>query len=492
MNSTVIVVGAGPVGLMLAAELGLAKVPVVLLERRTEPSTWSQAFGIHVSSADMFAQRGLNHITEGADRVHNYNFVFQGVTSMDEDLLPYLVWQQHVEQHLEQRVNELGITVQRGSELVGFEQDDTGVTATVRTADGEHQVRGAYLVGCDGGRSLVRKQSGIDFPGTSSVMCGRTGDMEVLNEEYQDGIGRSPLYPTGMAAIIRNQVRPGYWRVTVVEFDSERPSDDVPMTPEEFRAAFARVTGIDLKLGRTPWLTRFGDAARHATDYRRDRVFIAGDAAHVHFPSAGQGLNTGIQDAMNLGWKLAGAVNGWASEEVLDTYHEERHWVGREACVLPQAQCALLYPEERVGPLREIITELVQFDEVGRYVVGRLTGLGIHYPMKHSGRLDGTHPMLGYRVRDWPLTSANGTTRLSQTLHGGHGVVLDTSGGRAKLGELDSWRDRVNLVTAEPMADLPGAVTLIRPDGYVAFVDEDGTDEEGLRQALMHWFGKPN
>lgn len=491
MNSTVIVVGAGPVGLMVAAELGLAKVPVVLIERRTEPSTWSQAFGIHVSSADMFAQRGLDHITEGAGRVHNYNFVFQGVTSMDDDKLPYLVWQQHVEQHLEQRVNELGITVQRGHELVGFSQDETGVTASVRTEDGEHQVRGAYLVGCDGGRSVVRKLTGIDFPGTSSRMCGRTGDMEVLNEEYQDGIGRSPLYPNGMAAIIRNQVRPGYWRVTVVEFDTERPSDEVPMGPGEFRAAFARVTGIDLKLGRTPWLTRFGDAARHATDYRRDRVFIAGDAAHVHFPSAGQGLNTGIQDAMNLGWKLAGAVNGWASEEVLDSYHDERFPIGQEACVLPQAQCALLYPEERVGPLRELITELVQFEEVGRYVIGRLTGLGIHYPMKHTGK-GGDHPMLGYRVRDWPLKSGNGKTRLSQTLHAGHGVVLDTSGGAARLGELGGWADRVDVVTAEPLPELAAAVTLIRPDGYVAFVDEGGADQEGLHDALIHWFGKPN
>jgi len=487
MTEPVIVVGAGPTGLMLAAELGLARVPVVFLERREVPTFWSQAFAVHVSSVEMLKQRGLDRFGD-ARRFTNYNFGFPGLTSMNEDRLPLIVSQRRVEQLLEERVREIGVEIRRGHELIGIDQDETGVTAIVRSEAGEQRIRGAYLVGCDGGRSVVRKLVGIDFPGTPATLCGRTGDMEIFNEEYQDGIP-TRMHAKGLAAVIRHPDEPGLCRATAIEFGAERPSEDIPITAEEFRQTFLRVTGIDLKIGRTPWLTRFGDSTRHATTYRTGRVFIGGDAAHIHFPSAGQGLNTGMQDAMNLGWKLAGAVKGWASEEVLDSYHEERHPVGHEACVYPQAQLALMYPPEKAAPLSELIGTLVKFPEVSKYLIERSTGLGIRYQTKYDGQFPGGHPLLGKRIADYPLETGGGATSVARTLHAGRGVVLDFGG--AANADLSDWADRVDLVPARPVAEAEAAALVIRPDGHVAYVDPDGGDVDGLRNALTYWFGEP-
>ena len=490
MSQPVIVVGAGPTGLMLAAELGLAKVPVVFLERRAEPTFWSQAFAIHMSSVEMFKQRGLDRFAD-ARRFTNYNFGFPGLTTLDDSKLPLIVSQRRVEQLLEERVREIGVPILRDHEVVGIEQDEAGVTAIVRTPAGERRIPGSYLVGCDGGRSVVRKLAGIDFPGTGPTLCGRTGDMEILNEEYQDGIP-TRMHPKGLAAVIRHPDEPGMCRATSIEFGAERPSEDVPMTADEFRDSFRRVTGIELRIGRTPWLTRFGDSTRQADNYRAGRVFIGGDAAHIHFPSAGQGLNTGMQDAMNLGWKLAGAWHGWASEDVLDSYHAERHPVGHEACVYPQAQLALMYPPEKAKPLSELIGRLVQFPDVSKYLIERSTGLGIRYQISYDGEPAGEHPLLGKRVPDFALAPADpqGSANVARTLHEGHGVVLDLSGGAASLGDLSGWKDRVDVVAADPIPQAEAAVLLLRPDGHVAFADPDGRDEEGLHRALTFWFGK--
>lgn len=485
MSQPVIIVGAGPTGLMLAAELGLAKVPVIFLERRDEPTFWSQAFAIHMSSVHMFEQRGLDHF-ENAHRFLNYNFGFPGVTAMDEEKLPLIVSQRSIERLLEERIRELGVEIRRGHEVIGFEQDDSGVIVTARADGAEQQVRGAYLIGCDGGRSIVRKLAEIPFPGTGATLCGRTGDMEILNEEYQDGIG-SRMFPKGLAAIIRHPDEPGLCRATVIEFESERPSDDTPITAEEFREVFRRITDIDLKIGKTPWLTRFGDAARHAERYRAGRVFIAGDAAHVHFPSAGQGLNTGMQDAMNLGWKLVGAVHGWAPETLLDSYQEERHPIGHEVCVYPQAQVALMYPPDEMAPLRQLVNELVQFDGVSQYLIERSTGLGLRYPMAYPGRADGAHPLLGRRVPDFRITTGDGDTSVARTLQDGLGLVLDLGAG---LGDLSGWGDRLKVVRADPTPDIEAAALLIRPDGHVAFADSDGADADGLYLAIRTWFGE--
>lgn len=490
MSDPVIVVGAGPTGLMLAAELALAKVPVILLERLPEPASAARAFAIHMSSVHMFRQRGLDQF-EGAPTFTHYNFGFPGVTALDPAELPLVMSQRRVEMILEQRVAQLGVDARYGHELLGFEQDQDAVTVTIRGGDQEYSLRASYLVGCDGGRSTVRRLAGFAFPGTESTLCGRTGDVEILDERYHKGLG-VPIFPTGLAAIIPHPDEPGMWRATAIEFDSGRAGDDVPVTVDEFRAAFERVTGIDLKIGKYGWFTRFGNATRLVEQYRDRRVFLAGDAAHIHFPSAGQGLNTGMQDAMNLGWKLAAAVHGWGGDELLDTYHSERHPIGREACVYPQVQMALIHPPERAAPLRELIGALVRFPEVSRYIIERATGLGIRYPMVYDGQPAPEHRLLGYRVPDAPLRAAGGPTSVATLLRDGRGLLLDLRNGRANLADLSGWRDRLNTVTAEPSDDLDAACVLVRPDGYVAFVDTEGTDEAGLHAALTTWFGKPD
>ncbi|MET8044696.1 FAD-dependent monooxygenase [Micromonospora sp. NPDC005215] len=482
----VVVAGAGPTGLMLAAELALVDVPVIVLDRLPEPMSAARAFAIHMSSVHMFHQRGLDQF-EGARTFMNYNFGFPGVTALDAADLPLVVSQRRVEQVLEDRVAALGVRIRYGHELVGLEQDDLGVTVRVRGGGEEYDLRASYLVGCDGGRSTVRKLADFAFPGTDSTVCGRTGDVEILDERYQGGIGQ-PIYPTGLAAVIPHPDEPGMWRATAIEFDSDRAGDEVPVTLEEFQAAFHRITGIDLKIGRYGWFTRFGNATRLAERYRDGRVLLAGDAAHIHFPSAGQGLNTGIQDAMNLGWKLAAAVRGWGGDELLDSYHHERWPIGREACVYPQVQTALIHPPQTARPLREFIGALMKFDEVSRYIIERATGLGIRYPMAYGGDPAPEHPLLGYRIPDIPLRTAAGETSVAVLLRDGRGLLIDARGGTASPG-FEDWADRLRVVAAEPADGLGGARVLVRPDGHVAYVDVDGTGDERLRTAVTHWFG---
>jgi 2-polyprenyl-6-methoxyphenol hydroxylase-like FAD-dependent oxidoreductase len=484
-----VVVGAGPTGLMLAAELALAEIPVVMLDRLPEPNSAARAFAIHMSSVNMFHQRGLDQF-EGAAHFMNYNFGFPGVTAMDPAELPLVVSQRRVEKVLEARVAELGVDVRYHHEVVGLEQDDDGVTLAVRGPDGEYELRAAYLVGCDGGRSTVRKLAGFEFPGTEATMCGRTGDVEILDEQYQKGLGQ-PFFPTGLAAIIPHPDQPGMWRATAIEFESERAGDDVPITVDEFRAAFERITGIDLKIGRYGWFTRFGNATRLAEKYRQGRVLLAGDAAHIHFPSAGQGLNTGMQDAMNLGWKLAAVMRGWGSDALLDSYHEERHPIGREACTLPQVQLSLIHPPQLAAPLREFIGSLVKFGSVQRFIIERTTGLGIRYPMVYGGEPAPEHQLLGTRVPDYVVKTATGVTSVAAILRDGRGLLLDLSAGGTPLDDLSGWSDRLNVVAAQPLPGSDCRAVLIRPDGYVAYVDADGTGGEGLRAALTTWFGQP-
>lgn len=489
MTDPIIVAGAGPSGLMLAAELGLARVPVILLEQRPQPPTWSQTFGFHISSVQMFRQRGLDQF-DGAGQFPSFDWGFPGLTNREREKFPIVFPQRRVEKLLADRVAELEVDTRRGHEVVGGEQDATGVTVFVRAGDREYQLRGSYLVGCDGGRSVVRKLAGIGFPGTEPTLSGRTGDVEILNEEYRNGIG-TPMFPNGLAATVRNPDDPSLSRATVVEFTTDRPPDDVPITVEEFAAAFQRVSGIELKIGRSPWLTRFADASRLAERYRNGRIFLAGDSAHIHFASAGQGLNTGIQDAMNLGWKLAAAVRGWGGEELLDSYHDERYPVGREVTVYPQVQMSLLHPAETAAPLREFIGALTRFEGVARYLIDRATGLGVRYPMVYGGQPAPDHPLLGYRMPDVELVTGGADTSVARLLREGRGLLLDLAGSTAALGDLAGWQDRLNVVAAQPTPEIEAASVLVRPDGYVAYVDHDGTGADGLREALSTWFGAP-
>lgn len=498
MSRTAVIVGAGPTGLMLAVELGLAGVDTVLLERLPEPPSWSQALSVHMSSVEILRQRGLDCFA-GARRLPNYNFGFLGLTTMDEENLPLIVSQRKVCGLLADRATELGVDIRWDHEVTGLVQDDSGVSVEVRTGASEYSIQGAYLVGCDGGRSTIRKLAGIPFPGTDSTLCAITGDVELVDPKFAKGYAAG-IHPRGLASAIEHPDEPGVFRATVVEFGAKRPPDDVPITMEEFLSAFRRVSGIDLPVGRHWWMTRFGDATRLVDRYRDRRVLVAGDAAHIHFPSAGQGLNTGVQDAVNLGWKLGAELNGWAPAGLLDSYHSERRPVGKAVCLYPQAQTALMHPLERVTPLRQVLSELIRYDEVSTYIIQRSTGLGIRYPMEYPGRpfdAETVHPLLGLRVRDLQLDTMAGKTSVSGRLYAGHGkaLLLDlTGGGCPAVSSVHpaDWADRVDLVVAKPATEVDATVLLIRPDGFIAYADRSGLDGDGLRLALTTWFGEPS
>ncbi|MEV0643069.1 FAD-dependent monooxygenase [Streptomyces sp. NPDC050619] len=494
MSRTVVIAGGGPVGLMLASELSLAAVETVVIERFTEPSDYSRSLTLHARTAEVLEQRGLNRFSE-YPRVASYNF---GLVELqdhveDESLLPLLVPQRDIERLLEERAAELGADIRRGQEVVGFEQDDGEVTVTVRPADGpEYRITADYLVGCDGGSSTVRKLAGIDFPGTASTADGLTADV-ITPLDVEEFIHPTICQP-GMYASI--PLRPGLHRVTAFEFGKEKTSKAIAPTVEEFQAKFRTCSGQDLGIlatGEVRHLSRVGNATRLAAQYRKGRVLLAGDACHIHLPISGQGLNTGVQDALNLGWKLAAEVNGWAPAGLLDSYHAERRPVGERLCWSTSAQDGLLYPLNEVEPLRELFADLVKMERVTKHLMGTLSGLGIKYAMPAGEQRSDrpTHPLVGGRVPTGKVTTPDGEISLSDTLHTGRGVLF-------VRGELDlpadlatGWSHRVDLVRTQAGADLTAATLLVRPDGYVAHADDTGVDGDALRHSLLSWFGQP-
>ena len=487
-STSVVIVGAGPVGLMLAGELRRAGVEVVVLERLAEPVRWPRSLFVQNRSMEVLAQRGLDWFAD-APRWHNYNFGFLHLSRLrdDADFVPRYAPQHRFEELLEERAGRMGAAIRRGHEIVGLTQDGDGVLARVRTDTAEYDLRAAYLVGCDGGRSTVRRLAGIAFPGTAATVSGITAWVSVKEDQFPSGV-HADIHPTGIVAVAR--LEPGLFRATTIEFGTELPDREAEVTTEEMAAAARRIAGVDLAVEQTHWISRFGNATRLTTDYRLGQMLLAGDAAHIHFASAAQGLNTGIQDAVNLGWKLAGEIAGWAPPGLLDSYHRERHPIGRRVCMYSQAQVALYHPLEEVAPLRELLAELFGMEEVSRFLLELSTGTGIRYPFEAAA-----HPLLGRRVPDARLARSDGAGTIFETLHDGRGVVLDLTEDRSGAGGADGaggWADRVAVVRAEPVPDLAAKVLLVRPDGYVAFADADGSDHDGLRRALTTWFGAPN
>ncbi|WP_228982046.1 rifampin monooxygenase [Streptomyces sp. DH12] len=474
----VLVVGAGPTGLMLACELRLAGVRVVVLEKLTEPTTQSRGRGLHARSVELTDQRGLLDRFLAVSEKFQVGGLFGGIVKPWPDGLdtahPYgLATPQTVtERLLGERARELGAEVRRGCEVVGLDQDDDGVT--VGLADGT-SLRSRYLVGCDGGRSAVRGLLGVGFPGEPATVETLLGDMELTED------------PATVAAVVeevrRTQLRfgavpdvdgqAGVYRL-VVPAEGVAEDRTAAPTPEEFRQRLRAVAGTDFGAHSPRWLSRFGDATRQAERYRVGRVLLAGDAAHVHPPTGGQGLNLGIQDAFNLGWKLAAEVGGRAPEGLLDTYHAERHPVGAAVLANTRAQMTLLGTGPGATALRELFAELMDFEEVNRYVTGMITAVDVRYDLGEG------HELLGRRLRDVKLERG----RLYELMHDGRGILLDRTGRLSAAG----WEDRVHhVVDAGGEPDVPAL--LLRPDGHVAWVGEDG---QGLLDALSRWFGAAN
>ncbi len=467
----VIVAGAGPTGLMLAAELRLHGVGVVVLERDAEPTRQVRALGLHVRSIEVMDQRGLLERFLAHGRRYPLGGFFAGIDKPAPELDTahgYVLGipQPTVDRLLAERAVELGAEIRRGAELVGLSQDATGVS--VELADGT-RLRSRYLVGCDGGRSTVRRLLGVAFVGEPATVETLLGHMEV------------GVPPETVAAVVaevrRTQQRfgvgpfeDGVYRV-VVPAAGLAGDRTVPPTLDEFRQQLRAVAGTDFGVHSPRWLSRFGDATRQAERYRVGRVLLAGDAAHVHPPTGGQGLNLGVQDAVNLGWKLAAEVGGWAPEGLLDSYHTERHPVAAAVLDSTRAQMHLLSTEPGPRAVRRLLAELMDFEDVNRHLVEKVTATGLRYDLGDGGDL------VGRRLRDVRLTRG----RLYGLLHGGRGLLLDRTGRLSVAG----WAGRVDHVV-DAGAELAVPAVLLRPDGHVAWV---GDDQRHLLGRLPRWFG---
>ncbi len=480
-DHAVLVAGGGPTGLMLAAELALARVDVAVVERRPDQRLpGSRAGGFHARTLELLDQRGIaeRFLAEGTvAQVAMFATAVLDIGDFPTRRNHGLgLWQNHIERLLAGWVEELGVPFHRGRELTGFEQDDTGVA--VALADGG-TLRARYLVGCDGGRSAVRKAAGIDFAGWDASTSSLIAEVEFA-EEPAWGIRRDATGIHGLTRVADD----GPVRVVL----NGQPADARGETLADLSAALIRVYGTDWGVHSPTWISRFTDMTRQAASYRAGRVLLAGDAAHVHSPAGGQGLNTGLQDAVNLGWKLAQVVHGTSPERLLDTYHAERHPVGARVLRHTMAQTALNHPGHRVEALRETVAEIVALDEPRRRIAGLLSGLDIHYDLGEG------HPLLGRRMPDLDLDTADGPLRTYTLLHRARPALVNL--GEPGSLEIAPWADRVPLVDAGydgpwelpvigPVA-APSAV-LVRPDGYVAWVG-DGSSA-GLAEALTAWFG---
>ncbi|MFF8771799.1 FAD-dependent oxidoreductase [Kitasatospora sp. NPDC015120] len=489
----VIVVGGGPTGLMLACELRLHGVDVVVLERREERGGESRGRGLHARSVEIMDQRGLLERFLAVSEKFQVGGLFGGVMAPWPDSLdtahPYgLATPQAVtERLLEERALELGTSIRRGCEVTALSQDADGVS--VGLADGT-QLRSRYLVGCDGGRSTVRKALGVGFPGEPSTVETLIGDLELAADPAEVAAVVERVRRTELRFGVAPDVdgRPGVARV-IVPAAGVAEDRATPPTLEEFKERLRAVAGTDFGARAAHWLSRFGDATRQAERYRVGRVLLAGDAAHIHPPTGGQGLNLGVQDAFNLGWKLAAEVAGRAPEGLLDSYHAERHPVGARVLTNTRAQMTLLGSASGPTALRELFTRLMEVEEVNRYVTGMITALDIRYDLGDDGGdggdgggdAGGGHELVGRRLRDVRLS---GGRRLYALMHRGRGLLLDRTGGRLAA---DAWADHVDHVT-DPGADLDVPAVLLRPDGHVAWV---GDDRRALEAALARWWGTP-
>lgn len=469
----VIIAGCGPTGAMLAAELRLHDVRVLVLEKETEPVSFVRIVSLHIRSLELMAMRGLLDRILEHGRQRPVGGIFAAITKPTPEGLDsayaYLLGipQPVIDHLLEEHATALGAQVRRGCTVAGFEQDDEGVT--VELSDGE-RLRSRYLVGCDGARSTVRKLLGVGFPGEPSRTDTLMGEMEVGVPQEEIAAKVTEIRETDKRFML-GPFGEGVYRVVVPAAGvSDRAQ---PPTLEDFRQQLRTIAGTDFGVHSPRWLSRFGDATRLAERYRVGRVLLAGDAAHIHPPAGGQGLNLGVQDAFNLGWKLAAQIRGWAPEPLLDTYQAERHPVAEDVLDNTRAQVELMSTEPGPQAVRRLLTELMDFDEVNRHLIEKITAIGIRYDFGEGPDL------LGRRLRDIDLKQGH----LYGLLHRGRGLLLD----RTERLTVGGWSDRVDYL-ADPTAVLDVPCVLLRPDGHVAWI---GDDQQDLDDHLSRWFGMP-
>lgn len=478
----VVIAGGGPTGLMLAGELALARVDVAIVERRaSQDMPGARAGGLHARTIEIMDQRGIaeRFLAEGsAMQVAGF-----GPTRLDISDFPtrhnygLALWQNNIERILAGWVDELGVPIYRSRAVTGFAQDETGVGITL---DDGQSLRAQYLVGCDGGRSLVRKLAGIEFSGWEASVSSLIAEAELAEEApfglHADEVGTQAMGPMGDG----NKVR--------IVLTQRYAGQSAEPTLDELKAGLVAVYGSDFSVHNVTWLSRFTDMARQAVAYRKGQVLLAGDAAHVHSPVGGQGLNIGVQDAVNLGWKLAQVVKGVSSETLLDTYHAERHPIAARVLRNTLAQIILGRGDERTKALNEIMGEVLAMDEPRKRFAAMMSGLDVHYDLGEG------HQLLGRRMPDFDIVTEDGAIRLYSLLHDARPVLVGFRDG-ASL-DIGPWADRVQTVRAryDGIWDLPviGTVSapvavLIRPDGHVAWVGEGPEDDPGL--ALEMWFG---
>ncbi|HEX2717414.1 MAG TPA: FAD-dependent monooxygenase [Gemmatimonadaceae bacterium] len=490
----VVIAGAGPTGMMLAGELALAGVDVAIVERRVDQELSSaRAGGLQSRTLEVFDQRGIadRFLAEGQRaQVHGF-----AMSRLDISDLPtrhnygLALWQKHIERILAGWVAELAVPVHRG-EVASFTQDESG--ADVRLSDGQ-RLTAQYLVGCDGGRSTVRKVAGIDFPGWDATVSNLIAEVEVTTEPklgmHRDAKG------THAFGRLEYEIRDGkvvfadHGPVSVMVTEQSRGATTEP-TLRDLSEALIAVWGTDYGVHSPKFISRFTDMARQAAAYRKGRVLLAGDSAHVHYPVGGQGLNTGVQDAVNLGWKLAQVVKGISPESLLDTYHAERHPIGARVLRNSMAQVALLRPDDGTAFLRDIVGEMLGVDTTRRQLGAMMAGLDIHYDLGEG------HPLLGRRMPDLDIVTADGPRRVFSLLHDARPLLIRF--GEPRDFGVEPWSGRVQSIDAtyDGAWELPvvGAVNapsavLVRPDGHVAWVGEQM--ERGLAEALTTWFGPP-